>query len=227
MSSEEPSGKDYVVGEAEHFPGVARAHGMLDWLSLWTNATHGELRKTRGSPTILQAGDVVHLPPRGSGQVDKPVDGSYRFRVRATPLKLRVELRQQYAAPLGGTPARLLVDAADIEAPLDQAGGIAAVIAYAAQTGTLQLRQTRPAGAGRYALSTQLALHAGRLDPLDTSAGEYQRLRNLGYHVGDFEQADADALRSAVEEFQCEHGLAVDGVCGSQTRAKLKAVYGC
>jgi hypothetical protein len=34
-------------------------------------------------------------------------------------------------------------------------------------------------------------------------------------------------FRSAVEEFQCNHGLSVDGKCGPITQAKLKSVYGC
>jgi hypothetical protein len=32
---------------------------------------------------------------------------------------------------------------------------------------------------------------------------------------------------SAVEEFQCDHGLVVDGKCGPTTQAKLKQVHGC
>jgi peptidoglycan hydrolase-like protein with peptidoglycan-binding domain len=35
------------------------------------------------------------------------------------------------------------------------------------------------------------------------------------------------AFRSAVEEFQCDHGLTVDGDCGAQTQAKLLSVHGC
>ena len=32
---------------------------------------------------------------------------------------------------------------------------------------------------------------------------------------------------SAIEEFQCDHGLVVDGKCGPATQAKLKQVHGC
>jgi LysM repeat protein len=32
---------------------------------------------------------------------------------------------------------------------------------------------------------------------------------------------------SAVQEFQCDQGLTVDGICGPQTQAKLKQVHGC
>jgi hypothetical protein len=36
-----------------------------------------------------------------------------------------------------------------------------------------------------------------------------------------------EQFRSAVEEFQCDHDLAVDGICGPMTQAKLKQVHGC
>jgi murein L,D-transpeptidase YcbB/YkuD len=32
---------------------------------------------------------------------------------------------------------------------------------------------------------------------------------------------------SAVEEFQCDHGLTVDGKCGPATQARLKQAHGC
>jgi len=34
------------------------------------------------------------------------------------------------------------------------------------------------------------------------------------------------AFLSAVEEFQCDNGLTVDGDCGPNTQAKLKEVHG-
>src|SRR5579863_1672052 len=36
-----------------------------------------------------------------------------------------------------------------------------------------------------------------------------------------------EQFRSAIEEFQCDHDLKVDGLCGPVTQAKLKQVHGC
>jgi peptidoglycan hydrolase-like protein with peptidoglycan-binding domain len=36
-----------------------------------------------------------------------------------------------------------------------------------------------------------------------------------------------ELLRSAVEEFQIDHGLTPDGKWGPSFQAKLKEVYGC
>ena len=48
-----------------------------------------------------------------------------------------------------------------------------------------------------------------------------------GYDAGDPDHPDDDRFESAVEEFQCDSNLTVDGQCGPQTQAKLKDVHGC
>ena len=67
----------------------------------------------------------------------------------------------------------------------------------------------------------------GYLDPIDEVTGCQARLNNLGYYAGPLGQADDKRIRLAVEEFQCDHGLKVDGVCGPNTLSKLKEVHGC
>jgi peptidoglycan hydrolase-like protein with peptidoglycan-binding domain len=52
------------------------------------------------------------------------------------------------------------------------------------------------------------------------------RLNNLGYRAGDTTDANDSAFKSAVEEFQCDYALAVDGICGPNTQGKLKDVHG-
>jgi peptidoglycan hydrolase-like protein with peptidoglycan-binding domain len=65
------------------------------------------------------------------------------------------------------------------------------------------------------------------LDPIDILAGQKERLNNLGYFAGDPQTEADEDFRSAVEEFQCDHGLTVDGVLGANTKSRLKQVYGC
>ena len=67
----------------------------------------------------------------------------------------------------------------------------------------------------------------GYLDPIDLLSGQKARLNNLGYFAGDPDLAADDDFRSAVEEFQCDQGLTVDGQCGAKTQAKLKQIHGC
>lgn len=72
-----------------------------------------------------------------------------------------------------------------------------------------------------------IPIKIGHLDPVDEISGQQGRLNNLGYYFGDIDGNDSPRFRMAVEEFQCENGLTVDGICGPNTQAKLKEVYGC
>ena len=72
-----------------------------------------------------------------------------------------------------------------------------------------------------------IAIRIGHLDPVEETSGQEARLNNLGYAATGGVEKDPDALRSAIEEFQCDHGLTVDGICGAKTQNKLKEVHGC
>ncbi|MEM6992603.1 MAG: peptidoglycan-binding domain-containing protein, partial [Myxococcota bacterium] len=74
-----------------------------------------------------------------------------------------------------------------------------------------------------------LEIGVAHLQPVDVLAGCCARLENLGYRPGGCHgdaPADPYALRSAVEEFQCNQGLPVDGELSDATRAKLLDVHG-
>jgi hypothetical protein len=66
----------------------------------------------------------------------------------------------------------------------------------------------------------------GDLDPVNEETGQMARLANLGYYRASLDKPDQDELLSAIEEFQCDNKLAVDGDCGPKTQAKLKEVHG-
>jgi len=80
-------------------------------------------------------------------------------------------------------------------------------------------------------IEVDLTLGIGELDPIDTPSGQMHRLHNLGYEPGPpvppVTDEDRRRRRSAIEEFQCDQGLAVDGVCGPATQGRLLQVHGC
>ncbi len=93
----------------------------------------------------------------------------------------------------------------------------------------------------------------GFLDPVDEKSGWIARLVNLGYLDLEPEHLDKSLLHeldtpltveraheldpptrkiklkilSAVQRFQLDENLSVDGICGPNTQAKLKEVHGC
>ena len=68
-------------------------------------------------------------------------------------------------------------------------------------------------------------MRVGLLQPVDTVAGVRERLNNLGYDAGDGDDPTALQFRSAVEEFQCDQALPVDGKVGPVTRAALARAH--
>ena len=53
------------------------------------------------------------------------------------------------------------------------------------------------------------------------------RERLLGYYVGELGEVDAEQLRIAIEEFQCDQELTVNGEADQPTRDRLLELHGC
>jgi peptidoglycan hydrolase-like protein with peptidoglycan-binding domain len=96
-----------------------------------------------------------------------------------------------------------------------------------AETGQVRFEEPVTTDAQTLSRPQNIALKLGHLDPVDEVSGQVGRLRNLGYYPLPAGEPDPELFRAAVEEFQCEHNLAVDGICGPVTQAKLEEVYGC
>ena len=79
---------------------------------------------------------------------------------------------------------------------------------------------------------------ADRLRDIDYWCGASQHILTASNQTGFSSSVTGDVItrntrstspefEMAVEEFQCDQGLKVDGICGPQTQAKLKKLYGC
>ena len=75
-------------------------------------------------------------------------------------------------------------------------------------------------------LGEEFELQVGYLDPFSEDSGQTGRLRNLAY-LTSADDPDPTALDSAIQEFQCNAKISVDGKIGPQTQDKLNTVHGC
>jgi hypothetical protein len=223
-----PAVSEHVVRQGEHLASIAEQYGFADSRTIWDHPRNAELRSQR-DPDVLLPGDTLFVPDRRTRSESAATEARHRFVLHAERLLLRLVVQQPDRGPARDVPLVISVEgrAADQKTGAD---------------GLVERRIPRSAAAGNLVFTAAetpfdarqpLALEIGGLDPIDTRSGQEERLRNLGYYGGppvspDASEAppDAEEFRSAVEEFQCDHGLGIDGVIGPKTRAALLKAHG-
>jgi N-acetylmuramoyl-L-alanine amidase len=216
----------HVVQQGEHIGAIARACGFTDWKTLWQNPANAGLRAMRDDPNILAPGDVLEVPQLRQGTATGATDARHRFQVGRPALRLILVLEQAFQGAVAHAACSLQTDAAPWPTHSDGGGRIDRDIALS----TLGAFCTLPGFEALPPSPRRMALQVGGLDPVETPSGQCQRLDNLAYAAspepGSDEARAAWLFRAAVEEFQCDHALAVDGRCGPQTHAVLRQAHG-
>jgi len=212
----------HTVRQGEHLARVAREYGFADYDTIWNNPNNAELREKRKNPNVLFPGDLLYVPDRIPKEVFRATDDRHRFKVKKPKLELRLTLGALYDRPRANTACVLAIEIDLRNVTTDGEGRLDEPIPPDAERATLFLRDS-----GTLLVSDAIPIRVGYLDPAEEVTGQQARLNNLGYYAGKIGETDAEALRSAVEEFQCEHELKVDGICGAQTQERLRVVHGC
>ena len=210
--------RDHVIAAGDHVVGLAYVHGHATVDAVWQHPANAELRQARPDPGVLAVADVLHVP-------DAPVrvfDGLSTRREHTLVVELPLPTLRVALLRPGGIPYAAHACTADFDS------GRTRIVADAEGALAIELGPLTSSVAltfDRHALD----LAIGHLQPVETTAGWHARLENLGYQPGPLHgdtPTDPYAVRSAVEEFQCDHGLTVDGEMGPKTRAALLAAHG-
>src|ERR1051325_10061076 len=205
-----------TVKQGDHVARIAAQFGFSSPHTIWEDPQNAELKEKRKTPNILLPGDKLFLPDREQRIESKSTDQRHRFVARKSPLLLLVLLKDNEFQPLAGRKCKVEADGSSEELTTDGSGLLTKKIQATAEDGRLTVD------------NIEVPFKIGHLDPVDEVSGQQARLNNLGYRAGTVGEGGApEILRSAVEEFQCDQHLTVDGVCGPATQAKLKTVYGC
>jgi hypothetical protein len=199
----------------DHLSRIAKTYGFRGYRPLWDDVANEGLRQARHTPHILAVGDIVTVPPMELRLVDRSTDSRHQFRAHLPKLKVAVAFRNLDGGTEDVSGLTAAVDG--IETPPKSAGAGAVELPVGPFSDRIAFTV-----AGR-----RVECRVGFLEPADTVAGFRERLSNLGYRAGDAADERDLALRSAVEEFQCDHGLTVDGVCGPATQQALVKAHGC
>src|SRR5262249_52817872 len=151
----------------------------------------------------------------------------HRFQLSLAKNMLRLILEDSYGNRIGNAKCELHVDGTIFNVTSMADGKIEQQIPIDAQGAELIVTDGDTSLKG-----VKLKVQIGHLDPVEERSGQKARLSNLGYYLGplDDEAEDGDAddadddeddpqFQSAVEEFQCDQGLQVDGDCGPETQS--------
>ena len=205
----------HVVRPGDHLARVAAFHQRRTFAPLWNAPENAALRRARPNPNILAEGDPVHVPARIQREVDRGTEHRHRFVAELRPLTVTLVRQRLDGTPPPDAPKEVLVEGKPVKFSSPTAGSTEFPV------GPLDDRCTVRAG------SDDIILRVGFLQPVATVAGQRERLNNLGYDAGEKDDPQGLQFRSAVEEFQCDHGMKVDGKCGTQSQAKLASIHGC
>ena len=184
------------------------------------------LKDKRKDSNILFPGDEVYIPDKDDKEVPAVVDKKHRFQVKRVNLKLIVVLDEMFKRPMATVNYQLVVNNQTIAKKTDGAGKLEVEIPPGTTDAQLIIRYADTPADG-----LTIPLKVGHLNPVEEHSGQAQRLSNLGYFPGPFPEKNREEndkiFRSAVQEFQCDHRLVVDGDCGPRTQGKLVEVHGC
>lgn len=210
------------MSQGEHVSCIAESYGFRDFQTIWNHPNNAELRGKR-NPNVLFPGDILFIPELTPREEDRPTTQIHKFVVKRRPLKIRITLENQYGDTISTAPCLLTLDSDSTTLTSDGQGKLELTIPAGVKDSALMIQDAEQTS---YA-NVEIPLKIGHLDPVTEVTGQQARLKCLGYFTGTVNGETEEEFQSAVEEFQCEHDLLVDGICGPQTQAKLKLVHGC
>jgi hypothetical protein len=207
-----PSGA-YTVKQGDYLASITHEAGFLSWKTVWEDGANASIRGKRNA-NVLYPGDVVQVPVRQKKAESAATGEKTTFETIGDPVTVKLVVLAWDGTPISTT---------DVQFKLDTAEAF-----KTAEDGSAK-KNVNPGGPKEGDLVVQtysMPLKLGHLDPAEEFSGQVWRLNNLGYRAGEPANADDMGFRSAVEEFQCDNGVAVTGQCDTATQDKLRTVHG-
>lgn len=215
QSASTGAGSIHPVGTGEHEVQEGECILLLAdqaghfWETLWDDPANADLKRERGSPHVLLAGDRVHIPEIEPKDEPGSTEAKHRFRRKGIPINFEMCVKEN-GKPLKGQRFVLIIEGRTTEGTIPDDGVIKAPMMPQDRTGELRV--------GQPPRQRTFPLSFGHLDPAHTRSGAAARLKNLGYISGD---ADDDAFKRALLRFQKDQGIAQSDTINSATASAL------
>jgi Putative peptidoglycan binding domain len=216
----------HTVTQGEHLSRIAKKYGFSSFKTIWDHPQNAALKQKRQNPNVMFPGDRLFLPEKGKKEESGNTEQRHQFKLKGEQLILRLVLEDLYESPIGNAECELQVENKRHQLSTDGQGKIAQDIRPTDESALLIIQDPQtPVN------ELLIPIKIGHLDPVEAVSGQKARLNNLGYFAGPLEgkteEENTARFLSAIEEFQCDHGLVVDGICGPMTQATLRQVHGC
>ena len=204
----------YKVLQGDYTASITADAGYLSYKTIWDDGKNAALKAKRNQ-NVLFPGDTLEIPVKQKKEESIPTTEYTTFQTIGDPVQLKIVVLDWAGSPIVDTELDIQLDAGEkIKTAGDGSATKKVVDPQGNREGKLVLK------------GFTLALKVGHLDPVEEITGQVWRLNNLGYRAGNATVPGDPIFRSAVEEFQCDYALAVDGVCGPNTQGKLKDTHG-
>jgi len=211
---------DHVVQQGEHLSQIAEKYGFRDYKIVWNHPSNADLKKLRQSPNVLMPGDTVHIPDKTQRQESCSTEKMHRFKLADCRLFLHLAIKDFDDQPLANTKCDLQIDGKSTSVTTGPDGHLKVPISPLTKEATLTFHDPL------VPFDVSVPIKIGHLNPVEELSGQKARLSNLGYITRPLEEVDKATLERAVQEFQCDFGLPVNGICDAATRTKLKKLHG-
>ncbi len=204
----------YKVVQGDHIASITADAGYLSWKTIWDDGKNAALKAKR-NPNVLYPGDILEIPAKQKREESIPTTEYSTFQTVGDPVQLKIVVLDWAGNPVVDT---------ELDIQLDDGEKI-----KTAGDGSATKKVVDPLGEKEGKLTVKgyaLGLKVGHLDPVEEISGQVWRLNNLGYRAGNTTDPNDANFKSAVEEFQCDYALTVDGICGPNTQGKLRDIHG-
>ena len=242
--------QDHTIRQGECILSIATQYGHK-WETIWNAPENEGLRKDRGQPGVLLAGDRVSIPDRRPKTFSLATGKRHKIVVALNLVTVRVRLVEPPPPakedPTGGRASRdqKSVTVEDPEPPEKAADKPRANVAFQVFAEGKKLTAGNSDGDGfiEFKLRPEVTaaelivepgslkelrmpLALGGLDPITAVSGVKQRLYNLGLDCGDTSDEPHQNFSAMVAAFQEGQGLKTTGEIDDATRDRLRKVHG-
>ena len=101
----------HTVKQGKYLSLIAAQYGFTNWQTIWNLPQNADLQKQRQNPNVARSrGDQVYVPDPEIQTIAKPTDNTHSFKLKSTPLRLRLTLLDMYENPIANAKCVLALD---------------------------------------------------------------------------------------------------------------------